>query len=295
MPAGKVRWESHSRHLPSTVILPPSTCWQQRQEIRKRLRMIPCDSTHIPSATKNNREPPLARTGFLGKIRREPQATGQVPENLSSRLLENNNMANAISLAGLPLRSMLEPKMQHLPLDNQASRMSVLGKVDTERNALAPHQMNKAKTPAGPPGGAAWEKYASSEQYSGYAGLGAPDDDQGGSAADRDGKENRGASAANIFFSQGPRALASREPYVFGQQSPLRFTFGIPNRACVRQVAPPPAPRTLEDVYRDHPQERLQGFEPAQLEIASDAFLQVADEAVRDWVARWCPKCKCCA
>ncbi|KAI1328347.1 hypothetical protein F5Y16DRAFT_420004 [Xylariaceae sp. FL0255] len=76
----------------------------------------------------------------------------------------------------------------------------------------------------------------------------------------------------------------------FGQSSPYRHLY--------EQVYDEPEQeiqtleRSLEDLYREYPQLKLGSLETTSMYWAADCVFQIIDEAVVEWLAKWCPDLK---
>ncbi|KAI0014324.1 hypothetical protein F4779DRAFT_5405 [Xylariaceae sp. FL0662B] len=74
----------------------------------------------------------------------------------------------------------------------------------------------------------------------------------------------------------------------FGRPSPQDHRFK--NLVWTRKSNPVTTPeRTLENLYRDYPEKQLKSIKQSTLDLTADAALQVTNEAVVQWLDKWCP------
>jgi hypothetical protein len=101
----------------------------------------------------------------------------------------------------------------------------------------------------------------------------------------KNNKHSDNSVLANV--PNGPRAS-------FGEPSPSRHGFNDPfwtrNPEMVKIAPPTSTERSLEDVYCDYPEKKLEGFvKPTALNTTADVVKHLVDEATFDWFKRWFP------
>ncbi|KAJ2991334.1 hypothetical protein NUW58_g2550 [Xylaria curta] len=160
-----------------------------------------------------------------------------------------------------------------------------------------------------------WEKYANNKTLSGFGELASSNKDrqplttvesQGLGKTSQDLAHTPTANSPNGEGRYPPAKPADtgswgavsdmppKEPRpIFGEPSPLRGGPKAPLwvRYDMTVASERPWPqRSLEDLYREHPEKQLQdGIEPATMDLAANAIIHVTNEAACQWLNKWCP------
>ncbi|KAF2966351.1 hypothetical protein GQX73_g7222 [Xylaria multiplex] len=159
--------------------------------------------------------------------------------------------------------------------------------------------------------GTNWEKYASSKNMSQFGNLTSSNMSRP-FVETRNGrqKEKRGTGSLPLVnTTKRPRSppkqnntgrpksvLAKCQPKPrtrFGEPSPPRHSPKKPPRVHdnigLAEVMPR-TERSLEDLYDEHPEKRLQGhIEPSTMNLAAKVVSQIINEAGYQWLNKWCP------
>ncbi|KAI1503947.1 hypothetical protein F5X99DRAFT_406625 [Biscogniauxia marginata] len=139
-----------------------------------------------------------------------------------------------------------------------------------------------------------WGKYADSVNMLGFGNLDVPDTHQSSDQhnPDKPGQFGEDLQSAGSFGNS--KAIASTQLSAvlnnkFGQASPPRYGFSEPVWKPQTATAVPPMERSLEDLYKDHPEKQLGGIDQSDLNLAAGIILQITNEATMQWLNRWCP------
>ncbi|KAI8633383.1 hypothetical protein F5Y19DRAFT_298041 [Xylariaceae sp. FL1651] len=104
---------------------------------------------------------------------------------------------------------------------------------------------------------------------------------------------NTGGAENDNVLAKAPKGLRPR----FGKPSPVRFGLTTPLWVRANQKAESAATstqqRSLEDLYREHPDQKLKGdIEASTLNLAAKVSIQLVNEATVQWFETWCPHMK---